>query len=94
MVDILHLDLSAARKMHSDLNKAIQDIYQNWDSLARQINHLTEADWQGPAAKEFSALFNEIYAKEKQQLNEFERLRDALKREIDQWEDNDLTFVF
>ncbi len=94
MVDILHLDLSAARRMHSDLNRTIQDIYLNWDNLSRQINYLTDADWQGPAAKEFSGLFNEIYAKEKQQLIEFERLSDALKREIDQWEDNDLTFVF
>ena len=38
MVDILHLDLSAARKMHRDLNRTIQDIYQNWEYLSRQVN--------------------------------------------------------
>jgi len=94
MADLLHLDLNMARMIQSEMDKTLQEVTDQWQELSRQINHLTEVDWQGPAAQEFLVAFGEIYSKEKQQLIEFERLSNAFKRELDQWEDTDRIFIF
>ena len=53
MSDILHLDLNAARLMQTEMDKTLQEVSDQWQTLSRQIQNLTEMDWQGPAAQDF-----------------------------------------
>ena len=94
MTDILHLDLAAGRMILNEMDKAIQDTVQDWERLSRSIRNLSETSWQGPASRDFVDLFAEIYSREKQQILELERLKRALLREMDQWEEAGNTFEF